>query len=200
MCAALTLFSFLSTMATQEAPLTPFKDLRVSFHQIPAFGRIPNTSIQKKPMMIHRSAFHTSASASTMESHLSAVGVVTQQWRYTMYSQSHFHSTAHEALCVAHGMAKLCFGGKDNPKKVEPVLEKGDVMVVPAGVAYRLLEDIEGGFNMVGWRYPKGKNWDMCYGNKGEEEEVKGIWALGWFERDPTYGDEGPALQVGGSL
>jgi uncharacterized protein YjlB len=182
-------------MAISKAPLTPIKDLQVSFHQIPALDRIPNTSIQKKPLMIYHSAFLSSASASTMESHLSTVGVVTPQWRYTMFSQSHFHSTAHEVLCVAHGKAKLCFGGEDNPKKVEPVVEKGDVMVVPAGVAHRLLEDIEGGFSMVG-SYPNGKGWDMCYGNEGEEKKVKGIGALGWFEKDPIYGDEGPALQV----
>ena len=60
-----------------------------------------------------------------------------------MYSQSHFHSTAHEVLCVAEGKAQLCFGGEENPGKVEPMVERGDVMVVPAGVAHRLLNDID---------------------------------------------------------
>ena len=112
-----------------------------------------------------------------------------------MYSQSHFHSTAHEVLCVTSGKARLCFGGEENPQRVEEVLEKGDVMVVPAGVAHRLQKDIDGGFNMVG-SYPTGKSWDMCYGREGEEEKVKGIGSLGWFERDPIYGDEGPSLLV----
>lgn len=182
-------------MATTKAPLTPLKSLRVSSHQIPAFGRIPNTSIQNKPLMIYHSAFQTSASASTMEDHLSSVGVVTPQWRYTMFSQSHFHSTAHEVLCVARGKAKLCFGGEENPKRVEPTVEKGDVMIVPAGVAHRLLEDVGGDFNMVG-SYQTGKSWDMCYGEEGEENKVKGIASLGWFKEDPMYGDEGPCLQV----
>ena len=185
----------LSTMTTSKAPLTALKDLRVSSHQIPAFDLIPNTSIQKKPLLIYHSAFHPSASASAMESHLSAVGVVSPQWRYTMYSQSHFHSTSHEVLCVASGKARLCFGGEENSERVEAVLEKGDVMVVPAGVAHRLLRDIDGGFNMVG-SYPTGKAWDMCYGKEGEEEKVEGIGSLGWFERDPIYGDEGPSLHV----
>ena len=112
-----------------------------------------------------------------------------------MYSQSHFHSTAHEVLCVASGKARLCFGGEKNPKRVEAELERGDVMVVPAGVAHRLLEDIDGGFSMVG-SYPTGRSWDMCYGRQGEEEKVRGIWSLGWFEKDPIYGKEGPSLQV----
>ena len=183
-------------MSTSRAPLTALSDLRVSSYQIPAFDLIPNTSIQNKPLLIYHSAFHSSASASAIESHLSTIGVVSPQWRYTMYSQSHFHSTAHEVLCVASGKARLCFGGEKNPERVEVEVEKGDVMVVPAGVAHRLLEDIDGGFIMVG-SYPIGKSWDMCYGREGQEEErVKGIWSLGWFENDPIYGKQGPSLQV----
>ena len=112
-----------------------------------------------------------------------------------MYSTTHFHSTSHEVLCVASGKAKLCFGGEDNPKRIETEVEKGDVIVVPAGVAHRLLEDLEGSFTMVG-SYPKGKSWDMCYGKPGEEDKVKSIEKLGWFERDPVYGDNGPVLDV----
>ena len=111
-----------------------------------------------------------------------------------MYSQSHFHSNTHEVLSIASGSAKCCFGHEDNPDRVEPVLYKGDVVVVPAGVAHRLLEDY-GGFQMVG-SYPVGKNWDMCYGKGGEGEKVKGISQLGCFEKDPVYGDSGPCLDV----
>ena len=110
-----------------------------------------------------------------------------------MYSTTHFHSTTHEVLCVFSGKAKLCFGGEDNPQKVEAEIEQGDVVIVPAGVGHRLLEDPKGDFEMVG-AYPKGKQWDMCYGKKGEEEKVKGIDKLGWFEEDPVYGDQGPAV------
>lgn len=135
-----------------------------------------------------------------------------------MYSTSHFHSTSHEVLGIANGKARLCFGHEDNPKRVEEVLTKGDVIVVPAGVAHRLLEDLEGGFEMVclcgmpslGSRqqlelivdrvqvgcYPTGFNWDMCYGKKGEESKIEKIKDLAWFQRDPVYGDEGPALDV----
>ncbi|KAL8804621.1 MAG: hypothetical protein Q9182_002429 [Xanthomendoza sp. 2 TL-2023] len=182
-------------MSTSKAFITPLRDLHVSSHQIPAFNRLPNTSIQKKPLLIYHSAFRPGTSASTIESHLTSVGVVDPQWRYTMYSTSHFHSTTHEVLSVSAGKAQLCFGGEDNPKRVEPTVEKGDVIVVPAGVAHRLSKDVDGGFLMVG-SYPKGKSWDMCYGKEGEEEKVKRIEHLGWFERDPIYGDQGPALNV----
>lgn len=178
------------------AKLTPLNSLRVSRHQIPAHNLVPNTSIQHKPLMIYHSAFQPPVSASNIESHLSSIGAVAPQWRYTMYSTSHFHSTSHEVLGIASGKAKLCFGHEDNEKRIETVVEKGDVIVVPAGVAHRLLEDIEGGFEMVGC-YPKGLNWDMCYGKKGEESKVESIKKLPWFEKDPMYGDQGPALDLG---
>ncbi|KAL2395332.1 hypothetical protein ABEF93_003980 [Exophiala dermatitidis] len=171
--------------------ITPLSALRVSTHQIPAYKGIPNTSIQGQPLMIYHSVF-TNPSASTIESHLNSVGVVCPAWRYTMYSETHFHSNTHEVLSIASGSAKCCFGGEQNDGRVEPVLQKGDVVIVPAGVGHRLLEDY-GGFQMVG-SYPPGKSWDMCYGRAGEESKVKAIADLGWFKRDPIYGDDGPSL------
>ncbi|KAF9878807.1 hypothetical protein CkaCkLH20_03707 [Colletotrichum karsti] len=174
--------------------LTPLSSLRVSKHMIPAHDLLPNTSIQNKPLMIYHAAF-PSASASAIESHLSSVGVVEPQWRYTMYSTSHFHSTTHELLCISNGRAKLCFGGEENEGRVEPLVEKGDVIVVPAGVSHRLMQDVDGGFEMVG-SYPKGHNWDMCYGKKGEERKVQSISKVDWFTKDPVYGSSGPVLDV----
>lgn len=174
--------------------LTPLKDLHVMKKCIPAHGLIPNTSVQNKPLMFYKSAFN-SASASQIESHLSSIGVVSPQWRYTMYSTSHFHSTSHEVLCIASGEAKLCFGHEDNPDRVTEVLKEGDVVVVPAGVAHRLLEEIKSPFEMVG-SYPKGMNWDMCYGKEGEEGKIKNIEKLNWFAKDPVYGEQGPACSV----
>lgn len=85
MIAPLRLQRLISTMAISKAPITPLKDLRVSSHQLPAFDRIPNTSIQRKPLLIYHSAFDPGTSASTIKSHLSAVGVVEPRWTYTMY-------------------------------------------------------------------------------------------------------------------
>lgn len=70
-------------------------------------------------------------------------------------------------------------------------------MIVPAGVAHRLLEDQSGGFIMLG-SYPKGKDWDMCYGAKHENgEEIRSaISQLDWFDQDPIYGRDGPAIQA----
>lgn len=178
---------------SSSSTLKALAQLQVSKHQIPAHGLTPNTSIQNRPLMIYHGAF-PDASAGTIESHLRKIGVVEPAWRYTMYSQSHFHSTSHEVLCVFHGSAKLCFGGEENEGRIEPKVQKGDVIVVPAGVAHRLLVD-DGGFQMVG-SYPKGYDWDMCYGRAGEEKKIEGISKIPWFEKDPIYGDEGPATSL----
>lgn len=111
-----------------------------------------------------------------------------------MYSDSHFHSNTHEVLAIAAGSAKCCFGHEDNNGRVEPTLEKGDVVIIPAGVGHRLIQDY-GGFQMVG-SYPIGKSWDMCYGRSDEEQQVKEIASLDWFKKDPIYGDDGPSLHV----
>ncbi|KZV84470.1 hypothetical protein EXIGLDRAFT_682732 [Exidia glandulosa HHB12029] len=178
--------------------LTPASALHISRHMIAAHGLIPNTSIQSRPLLIYHSAFEpSSVTPAALEEHLHAVGAVVPQWRYTMYPTSHFHSTTHEVLAVSWGAARLCFGGDDNPAKVEPTVRKGDVIVVPAGVAHRLIKDLnEGGesFEMVG-SYPPGCNWDMCYGNAGEQDVAERIAKIPWFERDPVYGDSGPVLE-----
>lgn len=112
-----------------------------------------------------------------------------------MYSASHFHSTSHELLGISNGEARICFGHEDNPKKVEEILRKGDVVIIPAGVAHRLLEDLTGEFEMVG-AYPVGCSWDMCSGKTGEEQKIEKIRSLSWFKKDPLYGDDGPARDV----
>ncbi|KAI5195661.1 hypothetical protein E4T39_08127 [Aureobasidium subglaciale] len=176
--------------------LSPFGKVKISKHQIPAHGLIPNTSIQRKPLLLYRNAFSVDVSAGQIEEHLRKIGIVEPAWRYTMYPTSHFHTTCHEVLCISSGSASLCFGHEDNPSCVKEVVKKGDVVIVPAGVAHRLLEDLEGGFEMVG-SYPKGgKSWDMCYGKQGEEGKVQGIKGLGWFGADPVFGERGPVMDV----
>lgn len=182
-------------------------DIKVSKHHIPAWHSIPNTSIQNKPLLIYHSAFKRDVSVSRVSAHLNNIGVVLPQWQYTMYSQSHFHSTTHEVLSVVSGSARLCFGGEENPQRVETVVTTGDVIVVPAGVAHRLLEDQSGtstahgdgaGFSMLG-SYPKAsQDWDMCYGTPDEDEQKvkERISQLRWLDQDPIYGLDGPAIHV----
>nr|POE94567.1 uncharacterized protein yjlb [Quercus suber] len=181
---------------------TPLADLKTSTYQIPAHAHLPNTSLQHKPLLIYHAAFAPTSAlcASALEAHLRRTAVVVPQWRYTMYTTTHFHSTTHEVLCISAGAAKLLFGGEENPGKVEVQVSKGDVVVVPAGVAHRLLEETgEEGFEMVG-AYPEGPRWDMCYGDRrdegGKDGVEKRIVELEWFSRDPIYGGGGPVLKM----
>jgi uncharacterized protein YjlB len=188
-------------------PINPLKTLRTSKHLIPSHSPFPNCSLSQKPLLIYHSAFPL-PSASSVESHLRHTGVVQPQWRYTMYREHHYHSTTHEVLVVYQGRAKVCFGGLSNPKRVEMQVEKGDVIIIPAGVAHALLNDVgesdhslsvgekggrkEEGFMMIG-SYPPGKQWDHCTTDLGKEGEER-IKNLGWFEKDPIYGNAGPVL------
>jgi len=108
-----------------------------------------------------------------------------------MYHRSHYHSTTHEALGIYQGTAKLRFGVSDKEPTegaVELDVSPGDVVVIPAGVSHRCVEE-EGGFSMVG-AYPRGaKQWDMNYG--GEKVDVE----QGVPEKDPVLGDSEQGLK-----
>lgn len=177
----------------QTLTLTPLPSLRISAHHIPPHSHLPNNPTPGHPLLIYHSCFPPSTSASALESHL-RLNAITPQWRYTMYTRTHYHSTTHEILCITHGRARLLFGGERNPGRVEREVKVGDVLVVPAGVAHRLLEDVEGRFEMVGG-YPEGScGWDMCYGVEGEEGRAVAAGRVRWLERDPMYGGDGPVL------
>ncbi|KAL7277854.1 hypothetical protein ACG7TL_008800 [Trametes sanguinea] len=185
------------TLEKKLLPLTPLSAVRVEQHQIPAAGLIPNTSIQNKPLLIYRGVFPSPPpSASQIEGHIAAVGVCEPMWRYPMYPDDHFHTTAHELVTIHHGRARLNFGGEGCPAPVITEVQAGDAVLIPAGVSHRLVEDLDGGFEMVG-AYPVGsEHWDMCYGKPGEEEHIANIKDLPWLPKDPFYGDGGPAAKV----
>ena len=146
--------------------------------------------------MIYHGAFD--ATPSELTERFEEIGEVIPQWVYGMYGQTHFHSTTHEVLGVVSGRAQLCFGGAGNPDRFEPIVQRGDMIIVPAGVGHKLVKDMDAGeeyFKMVG-AYPKQKDWDMCYGREGEEDKVKGIAKVDWFGQDPLFGADGPALHV----
>lgn len=183
-------------LAHATLALARLSSLRVTRHQIPKHGLIPNTSLHNKPLLIYRGVFTSpDVTASQIESHLKAIGVCLPQWRYTMYSTTHFHSTTHELLVITSGKAHLLFGGEENPGRVEEDVQKGDAILIPAGVGHRLLNGTDD-FQMVGSYPAESDNWDMCYGREGERGVEERIRRLGWFDKDPVYGGEGPALSA----
>lgn len=84
-------------------------------------------------------------------------------WDAGIFEYHHYHSNTHEVLGIYSGKTRLQLGG-ENGQII--LIEKGDVIVIPAGVAHKNLgkEDEVG---VVG-AYPDGRNFDMNYGNPGE--------------------------------
>ena len=110
-------------------------------------------------------------------------------WRNGIFSYPHYHSTAHEALAVCAGEARVRFGGGAGETLD---VQAGDVVIIPAGVGHQNLTSR--GLLVVG-AYPQGQNWDLCTGRAGERPRVlRNIAAVPLPTTDPVYGAFGPLL------
>ena len=113
-------------------------------------------------------------------------------WRNGVFDFHHYHSEAHEALGVYGGSAKVQFGGPGGPV-ID--IKAGDVAVLPAGTAHRLIEASRD-FAVVG-AYPSGQHPDMCYGKPGElPGAVKRIALVPMPKTDPVLGRDGGIVSI----
>lgn len=111
----------------------------------------------------------------------------TNSWRDGILEKHHYHSNTHEALGVSAGNCKVQFGG---PNGVTLEIEKGDVVILPAGIAHCNLDCSED-FEVVGG-YPDGIEHDMRYGRAGDRPEVdENISKVQLPDTDPVYGYDG---------
>ncbi len=109
-------------------------------------------------------------------------------WRNGLYDVHHYHSTAHEVLGVYSGWVKACFGG---PGGVIQTADVGDVIIIPAGVSHKNIEQ-SANFRVVG-AYPRGQQWNMKYGREGERPRVdEQIRQVALPHTDPVFGKNGP--------
>lgn len=110
-------------------------------------------------------------------------------WVDGVFPYHHYHSNAHEVLCVIGGSASIAFGGPEG-ETVE--VSAGDVVVIPAGVGH-CNRGSESGFSVVG-AYPRGQeDYDLRTGEEGERPWVlENIRAVATPESDPLFGTEGP--------
>jgi len=144
----------------------------------------PNNT--KLPVLVYKNVFGSSVSPEQIENTLQKNNWG-DSWRNGVYNFQHYHSTAHEALGVYQGWAMVQLGGPGN----KPVkIEKGDLVVLPAGTAHKRI-DSGGGFALVG-AYPDGQNWDMIYGKTKEFKKAKtNIVNVKLPTEDPIYGEGG---------
>ncbi len=113
-------------------------------------------------------------------------------WVDGVFPYHHYHSNAHEVLCVVDGGARIAFGGPEG-EIIE--VEAGDVAVIPAGVGHCNLGSV-GGFAVIG-AYPRGqKSYDLRTGEEGERPEViENIRSVALPENDPLFGEDGPLFR-----
>jgi uncharacterized protein YjlB len=84
-------------------------------------------------------------------------------WDAGIFTYHHYHSVTYEVLGIYSGNATIQLGGDNGPSVL---LEKGDVLVIPPGVAHKNL-DGENDVGVIG-AYPDGKHYDMNFGKTGE--------------------------------
>ena len=87
----------------------------------------------------------------------------TNRWRNGIHTYHHYHSVTHEAMAIIRGKTAIQLGGDDG---IELTIQKGDVLVIPAGVAHKNLGNEKDAIAIGG--YPGGRDYDMNYGKPGE--------------------------------
>ena len=93
-------------------------------------GVVPNNP--RLPLVVYRGVLESGSGAAAACETLFASNGWSGGWRGGVYPYHHYHSTAHEALGMVAGSAKVRLGG-DSGTVID--LYAGDVVVIPAGVA-----------------------------------------------------------------
>ncbi len=109
----------------------------------------------------------------------------TNTWKDGLSIHYHYHSITHEVLGIYKGRTILQLGGNEG---IEIVLKKGDVLIIPAGVAHRNMGNKKDVL-CVG-AYPDGRHFDMNYGRTSERPRTdRNIASLSVPSCDPIFGE-----------
>ena len=84
-------------------------------------------------------------------------------WRDGIFTYAHYHSNTHEAMAVIRGRTTLQLGGEYG---TQIKIQKGDLLIIPAGVAHKNMGDQKDVICIGG--YPEGKDFDINTGEPGE--------------------------------
>lgn len=159
------------------------------FHKVlPSSGNFPNSSL---PVLHYQEAFDpgTVNLGEVVQNTFKSNGWV-RMWVNGIYDFHHYHSNNHEVLGITAGHATVILGGEEG---ILLKLNKGDVLVLPAGTAHKRVKGVSG-FSCVG-AYSINVPYNMRYGEEEEfDEAVKQIKSLPMPETDPVYGGDGPLL------
>lgn len=154
------------------------------------YGDFPNNSCF--PLIVFKSPFHNVDTTPEYFERCFRDHSWPGAWRNGLFDFHHYHSSAHEVLGIYSGWVQACFGGPEGE-----ILEasKGDVIIIPAGVAHCNMGQ-SSDFMVVGG-YPIGQPWDMMYGKPGERPQSDhNISKVPMPLTDPVFGPEGPLLDL----
>ncbi|MCK0196773.1 cupin [Ancylobacter sp. 6x-1] len=157
-----------------------------TLHFAPSHG-VPNNP--RLPVLYYRTVLI--GTPATIESLIQANGWE-PRWRNGVYDFHHFHSTAHEALAVAHGTASVMLGGEDGM-----VLDigPGDILILPAGTGHKRITASDD-FLLIG-AYPPGQDYQIERPDAGRPDAALArIAVVPLPDSDPVTGRDGalPAL------
>jgi uncharacterized protein YjlB len=112
-------------------------------------------------------------------------------WEYGIFEYHHYHSITHEVLGVIKGDTRMMLGG---PKGIVLHLKKGDVLIIPAGVAHKNMGR-QDQITCIG-AYPGGHDYDINYGTVGERPRAdRNISKVPKPTQDPVFGRKGGLLK-----
>jgi uncharacterized protein YjlB len=168
---------------------TPLHAAEVRHYLIRELGNFPNNS--RLPVIIYHSGLdlpdREHAAAGTIED-IFRSNNWKNAWRNGIYDYHHYHSNTHECLGVYDGNAIVQLGGPQAEVKIK--LNRGDVIVIPAGVAHKRLQCSDD-FKCVG-AYPDGVDYNMRYGRMDERPQAdREILSVPVPLFDPLYGLNG---------
>ncbi|GLR87874.1 cupin domain-containing protein [Bradyrhizobium iriomotense] len=113
-------------------------------------------------------------------------------WRNGVYDYLHYHSTVHEALGVARGHARVCFGG-DHGRELD--IKAGDVAILPAGTGHQLVSASRD-FCVIG-AYPPGSKMEVTRPTpENHAKALKTIPAVKLPPSDPVTGKNGALMRL----
>lgn len=163
------------------------RDIEVREYSFEDDGRIPNNP-ELHLLFYPRALDESSRSASACKALLERNGWG-GSWVNGVFPYHHYHSNAHEVLCVVDGSASVAFGGPEG-EVVE--VRAGDVVVIPAGVGH-CNRGSSTDFSVIG-AYPRGQeSYDLRTGEPGERPEVlENIREVPPPTSDPLFGEDGP--------
>ncbi|HEX8332411.1 MAG TPA: cupin [Segetibacter sp.] len=162
----------------------------VSQHIMAADKIFPNNNVL--PVLVYKHVFNLAddANASIIEDVFNKNNWK-NSWINGIYTYHHYHTNTHEVIGIGKGTCMLMLGGDDGSLIN---VSKGDVVVIPAGVAHKNY-GASADFECVG-AYPNGSEYDLKKGNLEERAlDDAAIKRVSLPETDPVFGTKGPIME-----